>query len=308
MTANEDYWDGQPQIDRLIFIKVEDPSTRAISAESGSVQAARAVPLTSVTALETAGIQLSFDYSDLVSYFLNHEVFNDSRIRQAMNYAINRTAIIEDLFDGYAKEALSPIPATCPYVENQTAYEYNTTKAIELLNDAGYPSGLNTTLWTLSGRYMYDKEVSEAVQGYLAAVGIDATIEVFDYGSYFGNVLAPLNETNQRISIIGWCASPGPSDPDYYMRSFYYGQQFVPYTFNLGYNNTLVSELIENASATEDTTLLESYYSQAQQIIWDDAVQIFMYTQPEITALSPDLQGVVFLPNHCADYRNAYLA
>jgi ABC-type transport system substrate-binding protein len=306
MVANDEYWGGRPIIDRLIFTKTTDASTRAISAETGQVQLARVISLADVDALEGAGLQLRYEYSDLVFFFLNQGNFS-KEVRLAMNYAIDRQSIIDDLFDGRAIMAQSPIPRTCYHYVNVSAYEYNPTLARSLLTQAGYPNGLNTTIWTLNGRYMYDKQVAETVQGYLADVGINAEMIVHDYGTYWGFVKKPLDATTFRMGIVGWCEAPSRGDPDYFMRSMFYGMTNVPVSYNWGYNNSRVNELIDLASRERNLTQQAAYYEEAQELIWGDAAELWLYTQPEITAYSANLKGLRWLPNHCVDFRQAYI-
>src|SRR5262249_20857160 len=121
-----------------------------------------------------------------ILFFLNTyaKPFNDLRVRQAVNYAVDWTAIIKSLMGGLGR----PLPGVAaPSVFGYTpirGYDYDVAKAKQLLAEAGYPNGFDLVIESPNGHYFQDREISQAVAGYLKAVGIRATVSVYEWGQY----------------------------------------------------------------------------------------------------------------------------
>ena len=120
--------------------------------------------------------------------------FTNRSVRQAVNYAINKTSIVKNLYKGTAIVAKNGMPPfMLGYNDAIVDYPYDPTKARELLTEAGYPNGFNTTLWVMpvSRPYMFDPtKIGEAIQSYLAAVKIHVTIYQIDWATYLAKTQA----------------------------------------------------------------------------------------------------------------------
>jgi peptide/nickel transport system substrate-binding protein len=91
-------------------------------------------------------------------------------------------------------------------------YDYNPELAKALLREAGYPKGFAITLFTPKGRYLMDYRIAEAIQGYLASVGIAAEVKTMEWATYISTVLKPLEESPLELFLLGW--GPWILDPD----------------------------------------------------------------------------------------------
>ena len=114
--------------------------------------------------------------------------FNDVRVRRAVNYAVNREAIAGDLLKKTATAAIGPVPPsiTWAFTDQVTKYPYDPARAKKLLAEAGYPNGFPAVFWIPeSGSGMQSpKTMAQAIQADLAAVGVQASIQTFEWGAY----------------------------------------------------------------------------------------------------------------------------
>jgi len=190
----DDYWqEGKPALDGVEFIFIADPLTRALALEAGEVDVAL-VEVNDAKMLEAKGtytIQTSpgGGFIGIAGDSINPDSpFADIRVRQAVEYAIDKEAICDNIGMGYwtpvCKQAKPGSWADDPAV---VGLSYNPTKAIELLDDAGYSGGLDISIYTPSTAPYLD--LMTAIQGYLAAVGIHATMELYDYNGWVSNVV-----------------------------------------------------------------------------------------------------------------------
>src|SRR5690606_33276195 len=115
--------------------------------------------------------------------YFNHamEPFDDVRVRQAVNYAVNKEDLADFILGGAVRPSDAPV---APGIFGYTPvgdYSHDPERARELLAEAGYPDGFSTTLYSPSGRYLQDIQSAEAIQGMLAEVGINAEIETLEW-------------------------------------------------------------------------------------------------------------------------------
>jgi ABC-type transport system substrate-binding protein len=147
------------------------------------------------------------------------EVFRDLKVRQAVAHAINKGAIVEALYPGIGMAAKNFLPPSLwGYNDDFEDYSYSPERAKELLTEAGYPDGFETNLWVMPvsrGYYPDPSKVGEAIQADLAAVGIDAEIVTYDWGTYLDKV--DLGE--HAMCMLGWM--PDFFDPDNFLFTFF---------------------------------------------------------------------------------------
>ncbi len=127
---------------------------------------------------QPAALGVSFEMNVLKPYL------SDRRVRQALNLAVDREAIIKSILLGNGTVQDSPASPGIPGRVKTGPYSYDPAKARELLKAAGVPSDWKLVLWAAPGRYLKDRQVVEAVQGYLRAIGIDAELKLSEWVAY----------------------------------------------------------------------------------------------------------------------------
>ena len=193
MKAYPDYWRGMPKIETVIFRPIPESATRVAAIQTGEVDI-----VTRLTSEEAASL-LGVENVKVIKYPLTriwYVAFNnlttgldqptmDAKVRQAMNYAVDVDAIIDALFDGFAKPAIGYVATSELGYDNAEPFGYDPDKAKELLAEAGYPDGFSMDMACPAGAYTHFEEVCEAVAAYLGDVGIETSLEIMESGHYW---------------------------------------------------------------------------------------------------------------------------
>ncbi|CAN0605065.1 unnamed protein product, partial [Ectocarpus sp. 12 AP-2014] len=134
---------------------------------------------------------------------LNHDggITADTRVRQALNYAIDKEALASALFEGQAQVEAGQLlgPTYFGYNEDISAYPYDPDRARELLAEAGASDG-QITLVSTSGRWLKDRELTEVIGGYWSAIGLDVDVQIYEFDEYLQRLFR--SEDGQRSDAI----------------------------------------------------------------------------------------------------------
>ena len=223
-----------------------------------------------------------------------HPILKDKRVRQAMNLAINKDAIVRDILKGTAIASSGPMsPVYGPFHEDKTTrYPYDPDKAKALLKDAGYPNGFEVTFFVPeSGSGMQQPvEMGTVIQAQLLAVGIKAKIQTMEWGAYLKKYLdAP------DMAEMSW--NPSIGDPDHVTYMLLSSDRFPP-AFNAGFfQNARVDELLRKGRTTVGDAERAAIYKEAQRIIADEAPWIFIDHGRQIIIHRKRVQGFKLHPN-----------
>jgi peptide/nickel transport system substrate-binding protein len=153
LEANHGYWNGAPKLNRLIFRPLIEEQTRVTELLSGGVDFIVDVPPDNV---EQVKKDARFQFYEQpgphiwwVTLNVKMKPFDDVRVRRALNHAVNKQAIANDILKGTATISSGPIPPaiTWAYTDQVTKYPYDVEKAKKLLADAGHPNGFSTVFW-----------------------------------------------------------------------------------------------------------------------------------------------------------------
>jgi peptide/nickel transport system substrate-binding protein len=277
--------------------------------EAGEVDAIMAVPPTEIARLEgVEGIEVVRQSSVRVIYLgfnMEREIFKDVRVRQALNHAIDKEALVDTIFQGAFRPSTAPVvPAVFGYTE-MTPYEFNPEKAKELLAAAGHEDGFEITLFHPTGRYPGDATVIEAVQAMLAEVGVTATLETLEWGTYLDTVIVAPEEAQHDIFMLGW--GTVTLDADYGLYALFHSTQWPPANNVSYYSNPEVDALLDEARVTPDRAVRERLYSEAIAKIWEDAPWIFLYDEGQVNAAQTNVQGLIHHPVENIFAWDAYL-
>ena len=300
VTRNADYWGEQPYFDEVLFRIVPDPATRESLLLAGQVDMAIAPPVTDLPQLQ-ANDKLTVlvePINRLIFFQINNQAqyLNDVRVRQALNYAVDKDAIINNVLMGLGKPVVSPMPDSFfGWCDVGSPYTYDPEKAKALLKEAGVPEGYEVKFMAPTGRYPQDFQVGEAVAGYLGEVGLKATVETMDWPTYLSATGVPAAEATKDIWMMGW-GSPYLHG-SHTMMQFGSDQQ-PPNGFNNAYYvNPEVDAMIEAAASEPDQTKAAQIYCDLNKKIWADAPWIFMYQLSYAVAYRADLTGVNIHPS-----------
>ncbi|MEA2021765.1 MAG: ABC transporter substrate-binding protein, partial [Candidatus Caldatribacteriota bacterium] len=305
LEANENYWRERASLDKLIFKVIPDPSARLMNLETGEVQGIeypnpadldRIKANNDLTLMSQPGMNVGYmamntgyGYIDankngvrdivdepLVKTPGYYEPLTKKKVRQAINMAIDKQSIVDNIYMGTAIKAKNGMPPfMLGYNDAIDDYPYDPAKAKQLLTEAGYPDGFEVTLYVMpvSRPYMFDPpKIGEAIQSYLAAVGITVKFYQVDWGTY----LQETEQGNHQMCLLGWTGDNG--DPDNFMNVLYGANACSigsagNYAF---YNNEENQELLSAALATYDEEKRAEYYRKAQEMIHEDAGWVYL--------------------------------
>jgi len=295
----DDYWkDGLPVVDRVIFEVIPENAARLIALRSGDIDI-----MDGLNPDDAQGVE---DDPDLTLYTraannfgylgfqTEKEPMDNKLVRQAINHAIDREAIADALYAGYAIPAVNPLPpGYLGYNDEVESFEYNLDLARELLEEAGYADGFEIELWTMpvARPYMPDPEtVAEIVRNNLAQIGIEATIHREEWAPY----LEKVENGEQEMFMLGWSGTNG--DPDYFLGSLLHTSG-IGGSNNTFFSHPEVDELLDAAKIAVDQDERADLYMQAQAIIRDEAPMVVLVHSTPVLAASNRVQNYVPHPS-----------
>jgi len=299
LEKNQDYWKGAVKLDRVVYRPIVEDQARLTELMTGAVDLIVGVPPDFVGQLEgSAKVSIAKQVGAHVWYLgINNQKkpFDDKRVRQALNYAVNKDAIVKDVLKGTGAVSKGPVlPNTWGADAALKAYPYDPQKAKQLLAEAGYPNGFSTTLWVPeSGSGMQSPvAMSTVMQSNLKAVGVNVTLQTMEWGAF----LAKLRTQEQELFALSWMA--GTEDPDMVMYPLLHSSQWTPNGPNRAlYKNTRFDELLTQARLVTDQAERAKLYREAQKILVEDAPWIFVDHEVQISASSKRVQGFKLHPS-----------
>jgi len=298
LEANDQYWGGKPKLRAIVSKPYPDQSARMLALESGDVDLIFHVPPQEATRLaKVSSLTVATPPSARVIWlYLNtqKEPLKDKRVRQALYQAIDREAIIKNIFAGTAKPLHSPGPVgTFGYTEKYDRYGYNPEKARELLKEAG-AANLTFTVHHSPGRYLLSGQVLEAVQGYLKQVGVTLKVVDLEWGTLSQMGAQPVEKNQLQATLFGWRSVNG--DIDSAIQDF--GSAFWrPKGNNLSFwKSEEFDKLLAFEQGTLDTKKRVEALHRMQEILMDEMPALWLYGEPQIWAAKRTLKGVEWNP------------
>jgi peptide/nickel transport system substrate-binding protein len=289
--ANKDYWGGAPKIDKVVLRPIPDPTARTAALRAGEVNWIEVPPPDDVPGLKADGFQVltnSYDHIWPWVFDMSKKPWNDVRVRQAANYAIDRQSLVDKVLKGTAEPALQASPkANASYRPANDIYGFDPAKAKALLAEAGYPNGFTTTLsYPTSGSgNMIPGPMNEALQQNLAAVGIKVDLKPVEWASmltdfFVGKIPGGADMLNISLS---------------YQQEGFWAMWFgTGATLNTGhYSNPQVDELFTKAKSELDGQKRSDLYAQASAIVTKDAPWLFVVDDKNPRALAPNVKGFI---------------
>lgn len=299
LEKNEDYRkEGLPKLNQVIFQVIPDNAARLIALRSGEIDMMDGLNPDDAAAIETEeGIELltrgenNFGY---VGFHTQKPPLDQKEVRQAINYAIDKQAIADALYAGYATTAKNPLPPVyLGFNDEVEGYAYDPDKARELLAEAGYEDGLEIELMMspTARPYMPDPEtVAQIVQSNLADIGIELTITSNEWAPY----LELTEQGEHQMYIMGWSGTNG--DPDYFLSSLLHSSN-IGASNNTFYDNPEVDALLDEAKRAVDQEERAELYKEAQALISEDSPMVTLVHSTPVMAVSSNVKNYVPHPS-----------
>lgn len=293
MEKFNDYYGGAPaippagpaRVDRVIFQIIPENASRVAALLAGQVDIINEVPISSIAQIERSGRAKVLRANGTRTFFIALNVtrppFNDARVRQAANHAIDKKVLIDKLLGGTATPVSGVLsPDSFGFKPNLKTYDFSLDKAKALMSEAGLAGGVELTLDT-EGAF---KDTAEAIAQMLTRAGIRTKVQVWE-----GAVLAPMwrKEVKDRDMLLSSWGS-GALDPT---------GIFVPTLKtkdrgnSSGYSNKQVDDLLNAAETEIDLEKRADMYNKAEQIVANEAPWIFLWVPQDIYATTNRVSG-----------------
>ncbi|MEL7650200.1 MAG: ABC transporter substrate-binding protein [Sedimentibacter sp.] len=286
LSANKDYFKGAPQIDGYTVKIIPDAETQRMMFESGELD----VFNTSEARTQIPYFKSNPDYQDnivsapeagLYFYAFNNSIepYNNVKVRQALQMAIDRQTILESMYDGEGKVLNTFLPeSVLGHKADAKTIEYNPEKAKELLAEAGYPNGFDMEIIQVSGSAT-TLEMNEVVQSMLSQIGVNAKITQVDEATYY----AMRKAGEIPVYRSSWWADY--NDPDNFYYTFFSEKNAV--VRSTCYNNPEVFAGLDEARTMVDPDARLKYYQDMDEmIIQEDAAILPMFQMNKIFIVS----------------------
>ncbi|WP_353096814.1 glutathione ABC transporter substrate-binding protein [Tissierella praeacuta] len=274
----DDYFQGPAKLQTVVFRNVPEGTNRTVGLETGEIDIAYDVePVDKKVVQDTNGLELiegpSFS-SQYLGFNTKKAPFDNVKVRQAINYAVKVQEIIDVALEGAGEVAKSPLMELIFGANEEIeGYPYDVEKAKELLKEAGYENGFKTSLWTNDNPVRV--RIAEIVQAQLKEVGIDVSIEVVEWGAFLDRTSAGEHD----MFILGWTTVTG--DADYGLYALYHSSQHGDAGNRFFYTNPEVDRLLDVGKTEVDTEKRLEAYKEVQELIVEDAPQLFLYFQTQ---------------------------
>jgi peptide/nickel transport system substrate-binding protein len=298
----DEYWEkGVPYLDLVTFKIIPDPSTAMLNLKAGAVHAIPRLSPDVAWEVEAAHdlklLQGPMNLVQLMAINLDREPFTDVRLRQAINYAIDKDLLIEGAAWGFGSKIgsnMSPGMDTY-YADLSEHYPYDPVKARTLLAAAGYPEGFPVTL-SLPAAYDLHVKTGEMVAAMLQDVGIQAKIELVEWGTWLDRIYA---KRDYELTIVGFT---GKLDPHTVLNRYTsdYARNFSNFRHK-EYDN-----LIEEGLKITDLAQRQAIYRRCQEILAEEAVAVYIMDPNDLVAMRNEVSGWRFYPKYVDDIRYVY--
>ena len=284
---NDDYWGDKAYLDKVVIRAMPEAGSRLIALESGDVQLViRMNPEDLARIRQNPALAISLRPTTRhlrVSMVTLKKPFSDIRVRQALNYAVDKEAIVKNLYLGTADVMGGAVPPGALGYVPVPPYPYDPAKARQLLADAGYPNGFTATLTGSKGALLKDFELQQAVQQSLKAVGVTINIQTVE----FAKQLELIRQDPRKTSLEMWLGSWLGDDASTAITDLYACDKFRPKGSNTaGFCDQKLDDLAYQAVVTTDDAKRNALLKDAQVLVSQDAPSIWLVVLKEAAAFS----------------------
>lgn len=287
LKANPNYWGTKPKLDQFVMKPISEAATRLVELQAGTSQLASPVPSLQYAQTEATGATVAKAPGGNITIMFNGDVppFDNVKVRQAFNYAVDKQAIINGVLQGAGYPVASALrQGMLGYDDSLQPYPFDPDKAKSLLAEAG-ATNLNVELGSSDGRYPNDKLVAQAVAAQLGNIGVHANVTTSEYSAYVQAIIGH----KLQFFLIGQVTP---------VSEINLPQAFLPTgALYQNYHNDNVAAQIVKGGQTLDRAQREAIYKQVNQQIHDDAPWLFLYAQQDAYGVSRKVTGFVARPD-----------
>lgn len=308
LEANDDYFEGRPYIDELVYRVIPDLSTQFLELKSGSLDSMVLTPQQYLFQTKNANWErdfnkfkyLSFSYSYL-GFNMESPFFKDVRVRRAINYAIDKEEIVKGVLLGLGYPAMGPYkPGTWVYNDKLKPYGYHPEKALTLLKEAGWADTDGDGILDRDGRpFSFTILINQGnslrikaatiIQNRLKGVGIEVKIRTVEWAAFLNDFIL---KGRFDATLLSWNIL---QDPDSY--TVWHSSKAVDGGLNfIKYKNSELDELLDRGRSTLDQAERKVIYDRIQEIMHEEQPYCFLYVPMALPIYSSRIKGLKVEP------------
>jgi len=281
LKMNEKYWGEKPQIKKVTYRFVEEPGTRLAGLMAGEFDIITNL-LPEFTKQVPQAIHILGLEHPIIILNADAGVTKDVKVRKALNYAVDKEALAEGLFEGFAQIAQGQLlsPSFFGFNKDVGPYPYDPNKAKSLIKEAK-AEGATIELIGTAGRWLKDREVVEAVAAYWDAIGLKTKVRIFEFNEYLNRLF----DRKTRGDAIFVVSSNELLDADKSFSAYYRAG-------GVGSSNsdTVLAELIDTARTETDFNKRALLYHKAVKRAYDNAYFVWLLNIEDIYGVSEKVQ------------------
>ena len=281
LKKNQDYWGKKPAVDEVNYRFVQEPGTRLAGLMAGEFDLITNL-LPEFTKQVPQAIHILGLEHPIIILNSDKGVTKDVRVRQALNYAVDKEALAKGLFEGFAQVEKGQLlsPSFFGFNDKIKGYPYDPKKAKQLIKEAG-AQGKTVELIGTAGRWLKDRELLEAVAGYWDQAGVKTKVRIFEFNEYLNRLF----DRKTRADAIFVVSSNELLDADKSFSAYYKAG-------GIGSSNTdkKLAGLIDKARTETDVKKRAGLYHQAVKLAFDQAYFVWLLNIEDIYGLSARLK------------------
>jgi len=278
LVANSDYWGGAPPITKVEYKFISESGSRFAGLLSGAYDLITNLNPADVPQAPQVATVLSQEHPVII---LNADqgITADLNVRLALNLAVDKDAIANSLFGGFATVDAGQLlsPSILGFNPDLAAYPYDPEKAAKLIKDAGVAGQTITLVGESSGRWLLDTDLLQAVAGYWEKAGLKVDLKLPEFGEY----LKVLFDRDSRADAIFVSSGNDILDPDRQLTTYYQAGGI-----GSSNSNAELSKLVDQGRTEGDNTVRASIYQKAVKLAYDQAYFVWLINTDDIYGLS----------------------
>jgi peptide/nickel transport system substrate-binding protein len=280
LEANDGYWRGAPKVKTITVRPILEDAARIAALQTGEVDLISPIPHVRIEELKRNDKLVIKTIAAPRIFHVTIDVrkppFDNVKVRQALNYAVDVNAIVKSLYFGHGTRLATVVDTgALGYDPGVQPYPYDPVRAKALLAEAGYPNGFEVEFDSFTGSIADHSKPAEAIAGYLQKVGIRAKLNVFEFSAF-----GPRRVQNRTAPLFIYSIGNAYLEPSWVIRWMTQGG------LGMHYKNAKLDELLTRIEGTDDPKKRAPQYSDVQKLIKDEAPFIFLYQADSVFGMS----------------------